>query len=188
MSAAVVEDAAPQRADPGATSTPVVDKAVEASGTATDDEDEVVCRICRMEAEDDWPLYHPCRCSGSIKHVHQDCLQKWMEHSSITFCELCKTPFEFTPVYAEHAPVVLPSRELLLGAVDKVWGSVRVTARLLLVLCGWLLFIPLGTCWVCRLIFMRSTNEFSLRLFVRNLQPMTIVGDCFFGACVSGGA
>ena len=56
-----------------------------------------MCRICRMEAEDDWPLYHPCRCSGSIKYVHQDCLQQWMQHSSITFCELCTWPARLCP-------------------------------------------------------------------------------------------
>jgi hypothetical protein len=37
-----------------------------------DDEDnEEVCRVCHGPAEEDEPLYHPCRCSGSIKHVHQ---------------------------------------------------------------------------------------------------------------------
>jgi E3 ubiquitin-protein ligase MARCH6 len=30
------------------------------------------CRICRGEATPDEPLFHSCKCSGSIKHVHQD--------------------------------------------------------------------------------------------------------------------
>jgi len=30
------------------------------------------CRICRSEGSADEPLYHPCKCSGSIKFVHQD--------------------------------------------------------------------------------------------------------------------
>lgn len=30
------------------------------------------CRICRGEALVDEPLYHPCKCSGSIKFVHQN--------------------------------------------------------------------------------------------------------------------
>ena len=64
----------------------------------SDDEDEIVCRICRMEGEDDWPLFFPCKCSGSIKWVHQDCLQTWMQHSGITSCELCKHAFDFTPI------------------------------------------------------------------------------------------
>jgi E3 ubiquitin-protein ligase MARCH6 len=30
------------------------------------------CRICRSEATPQEPLFHPCKCSGSIKFVHQD--------------------------------------------------------------------------------------------------------------------
>ncbi len=30
------------------------------------------CRICRGEGTTEEPLFHPCRCSGSIKFVHQD--------------------------------------------------------------------------------------------------------------------
>ena len=30
------------------------------------------CRICRSESTPDEPLFHPCKCSGSIKFVHQD--------------------------------------------------------------------------------------------------------------------
>ncbi|ANB14436.1 E3 ubiquitin-protein ligase SSM4 [Sugiyamaella lignohabitans] len=34
--------------------------------------DDDTCRICRGEASEEEPLYHPCKCSGSIKYVHQD--------------------------------------------------------------------------------------------------------------------
>lgn len=30
------------------------------------------CRICRSEEEPGYPLYHPCKCSGSIQYCHQD--------------------------------------------------------------------------------------------------------------------
>jgi len=30
------------------------------------------CRICRSEGSREEPLFHPCKCSGSIKFVHQD--------------------------------------------------------------------------------------------------------------------
>ncbi len=30
------------------------------------------CRICSEPAEPGRPLYHPCKCSGTIRHVHQD--------------------------------------------------------------------------------------------------------------------
>ena len=35
------------------------------------EEDEEVCRVCHGPGEDRQPLYHPCKCSGSIKWVHQ---------------------------------------------------------------------------------------------------------------------
>jgi hypothetical protein len=53
-----------------------------------DDEEEDVCRICRMTGEDDSPLYYPCACSGSIKYVHQECLVQWLNHSKARQCEV----------------------------------------------------------------------------------------------------
>lgn len=32
------------------------------------------CRICRGDATDDNPLFHPCKCKGSIKYMHESCL------------------------------------------------------------------------------------------------------------------
>lgn len=37
-----------------------------------DDEEEQVCRICRCGPEPDQPLFHPCKCTGSIRYTHQD--------------------------------------------------------------------------------------------------------------------
>lgn len=31
-----------------------------------------ICRVCRCESTPDHPLFHPCKCSGSIRFVHQD--------------------------------------------------------------------------------------------------------------------
>lgn len=31
-----------------------------------------ICRVCRCGATPEQPLFHPCKCSGSIRHVHQD--------------------------------------------------------------------------------------------------------------------
>ncbi|KAJ8253344.1 hypothetical protein GJAV_G00211900 [Gymnothorax javanicus] len=64
------------------------------------DEDEVdLCRICQMREESSAnPLLEPCRCAGSLRYVHQDCMKKWLRSKissgsdldSITTCELCK--------------------------------------------------------------------------------------------------
>jgi hypothetical protein len=49
------------------------------AGMEGDADDEAVCRICREPGTDESPLRFPCACSGSIKHVHQDCLLEWLK-------------------------------------------------------------------------------------------------------------
>jgi len=41
---------------------------------------EFTCRVC-LETENDQnnPLIAPCSCSGSVKHIHLDCLKHWFE-------------------------------------------------------------------------------------------------------------
>nr|CAG4652181.1 EOG090X0DX7 [Triops cancriformis] len=50
-------------------------------------------RICHCEAEPDAPLVAPCYCAGTLRYVHQSCLQRWIKSSDIRCCELCKYQF-----------------------------------------------------------------------------------------------
>lgn len=52
-----------------------------------------ICRICHCESEPDQPLISPCHCSGSLRYVHQSCLQKWIKSSDTKKCELCYYEF-----------------------------------------------------------------------------------------------
>lgn len=52
-----------------------------------------ICRICHCEADIGNPLLSPCYCSGSLKYVHQTCLQQWLAASDTRSCELCKFNF-----------------------------------------------------------------------------------------------
>lgn len=52
-----------------------------------------ICRICHCESDLHNPLLTPCYCSGSLKYVHQTCLQQWLTASETNSCELCKFPF-----------------------------------------------------------------------------------------------
>ncbi|XP_031569929.1 E3 ubiquitin-protein ligase MARCH8-like [Actinia tenebrosa] len=52
-----------------------------------------ICRICHCEAEVDQPLISPCHCAGSLRYVHQSCLQKWIKSSDTKKCELCYYEF-----------------------------------------------------------------------------------------------
>ena len=41
---------------------------------------EKTCRVCWGD-EDDGPLVRPCACRGSIKFIHEHCLEKWRRTS-----------------------------------------------------------------------------------------------------------
>ena len=79
-----------------------------------------ICRICYLEEYDKYnnPLIKPCKCSGSMKYIHYECLLHWIktkisvESSSYSSnellsvytlspleCELCKTKL---PDYLRH--------------------------------------------------------------------------------------
>lgn len=45
----------------------------------SDEEEGDLCRICQMGLESPSnPLIEPCRCTGSLQYVHQDCIKKWL--------------------------------------------------------------------------------------------------------------
>ncbi|XP_033956057.1 E3 ubiquitin-protein ligase MARCHF8 isoform X2 [Pseudochaenichthys georgianus] len=51
------------------------------------------CRICHCEGDEESPLITPCHCTGSLRFVHQSCLQQWIKSSDTRCCELCKYEF-----------------------------------------------------------------------------------------------
>ena len=110
-----------------------------------------ICRICRGEGTAAEPLFYPCKCSGSIKYVHQDCLMEWLSHSQKKYCELCKTSFRFTKLYAPDMPKTLPMHIC-------VEHMAKFVLRHLLV---WLRAAVTISVWVCWLpYFMRSVWSF----------------------------
>ena len=48
--------------------------------SAHEEEDERTCRQC-WGNEDDGPLVQPCACRGSVKWIHQHCLEEWRRTS-----------------------------------------------------------------------------------------------------------
>lgn len=70
---------------------------------------EDVCRICRCEETSEEPLFHPCRCSGSMKFVHQECLLEWLEHARVrTKCDVCGTDYVLRKKYRKGMTERLP--------------------------------------------------------------------------------
>ncbi|XP_029908215.1 uncharacterized protein marchf1 isoform X2 [Myripristis murdjan] len=65
----------------------------DAAHPCSDDSELEVCRICHCEGDDEYPLITPCRCTGSLRFVHQACLNQWIKSSDTRCCELCKFDF-----------------------------------------------------------------------------------------------
>ncbi|NXN99407.1 MARH1 ligase, partial [Rhinopomastus cyanomelas] len=86
---AVPDKGAPARAVPSVTD------AAQKPPVLYDDwsDDLEVCRICHCEGDDESPLITPCRCTGTLRFVHQACLHQWIKSSDTRCCELCKYDF-----------------------------------------------------------------------------------------------
>ncbi|CAF0858498.1 unnamed protein product [Rotaria sordida] len=52
-----------------------------------------VCRIC-YSTGDLQSLIAPCECSGTMGILHQNCLERWLEISNTTKCEICQYEYE----------------------------------------------------------------------------------------------
>ncbi|CZS93416.1 related to SSM4-involved in mRNA turnover [Rhynchosporium agropyri] len=115
--------------------------------------DADTCRICRAEGTDTEALFHPCKCSGSIKFVHQDCLMEWLSHSQKKHCELCKTPFRFTKLYSPNMSKSLPLPVLLRHVVVHSIKNVATWLRFCVVAVVWLGCLPFVIRQVWRLLF-----------------------------------
>lgn len=109
---------------------------------SSDRDEDQLCRVCRCEAEAERPLYSPCRCDGSVRWVHQDCLSEWLQHAGIDRCELCRTKFEFVSVYAPGAPRVLPAHRLAVGALRFLLHGVPVVLHFAWVFFVWVVVLP----------------------------------------------
>ncbi|KAI8627295.1 hypothetical protein F5Y19DRAFT_174685 [Xylariaceae sp. FL1651] len=104
--------------------------------------DPDTCRICRGEGTPDEPLFYPCKCSGSIKYVHQDCLMEWLSHSQKKHCELCKTPFRFTKLYSPDMPKHLPFHIFIHHMTRYLFRNIVTWLRAALVTSVWLGWLP----------------------------------------------
>jgi len=96
-------------------------------------------------------LFHPCKCSGSIGLVHQDCLISWLKVKTNRNgkCDLCYTKFKFVPKYADGAPDSLPTVQVMISMGRRiVVRYVPTLFRLLAAIFLWLFFLPLFTAYL----------------------------------------
>ena len=150
-----------------------------------DAEAERECRICRGEDEPGRPLLHPCRCSGSIKYTHQECLENWLAQSGSNRCELCNHSFRFEPLYQPNTPSALPTIEFLIGTLVLARKTLKTAARIALVFTVWLFCLPVGTCWTWYALFINSPSQ--LPALIASRGPAGVATDAFYGFLLSAG-
>ncbi|KAI7873980.1 hypothetical protein K492DRAFT_211840 [Lichtheimia hyalospora FSU 10163] len=76
--------------------------------------EEPKCRICFGESEEGGAAFIvPCKCSGSIRYVHDLCLKDWMSSKTLPRrCSTCMEPFSFYPPTLQN-PVQSRRRPIL---------------------------------------------------------------------------
>ncbi|XP_073699090.1 uncharacterized protein [Garra rufa] len=103
----------------------------------TDDELEV-CRICHCEGDEECPLITPCRCTGSLRFVHQGCLHQWIKSSDTRCCELCKYDF----IMETHLKPLRKWEKLQMSTSERRKIFCSVTFHLAAVVCViWSLYV-----------------------------------------------
>ena len=73
-------------------------------------EGEVLCKVCwSSEQTRTNPLLNSCKCDGSVRFIHYECLKTWLKQKMIVKeepnqvsyiwkqfeCEICKTPYPY---------------------------------------------------------------------------------------------
>ncbi|KAJ3995467.1 hypothetical protein F5050DRAFT_1767078 [Lentinula boryana] len=131
-------------------------------------EEQDTCRICSAPAEPDQPLFHPCRCSGTIRYIHQDCLTTWLAHSKKKTCETCRHQYSFTKVYAHDMPATLPPLLMMRRLIQQGFYALIMVIRAIVVSLVWLSLVPLVTVWSWRVFI---TVGDSIAWWISNRQP-----------------
>lgn len=67
---------------------------------------------------------------------------EWLSHSQKKHCELCKTPFRFTKLYAPNMPKTVPFYVMVSHITKYIFRNLLVWARAALVLMVWLVWLP----------------------------------------------
>lgn len=133
------------------------------------------CRICSTPGEPDQPLFHPCKCSGTIRYIHQDCLTTWLSHSKKKTCDVCKHPYSFTKVYAADMPDKLPPLLLVRRLAQQALFGVLFGLRAIMITIVWLAILPWITIWTWRLYFTMGEST-AWWISGRDLQPSSSSG------------
>ena len=91
---------------------PVAQPSNDAAVDILSEESAPVCYICRDEDKPE-PLIRPCKCTGTMGHVHASCIEEWVNahrqlanEPDIPRCSVCRHPYNGIETLPSAATVV----------------------------------------------------------------------------------
>lgn len=118
-----------------------------------------VCRVCHGESEPGRELFFPCKCDGSIKYVHQDCLQEWLKHArNKSRCELCGEELKFKKIYKEGMAWHLSVLEVAQELFPQLAAIILSSCHIALAMFCWLFILPIFSSYWMRFCWCIATN------------------------------
>lgn len=83
-------------------------------GDSENTKEEILCKICHSPCSEEFPYAHPCKCKGSLKYIHIECLNEWLSLSKNKKCDICNYSFKFEKKFRIGAPKNVPFHYVLL--------------------------------------------------------------------------
>ena len=70
------------------------------------------CKICLLDIDNE-PSISPCNCSGTMKYIHQNCFNLWLEYrknNNLNFriCEICNSNYNLPEHFIDTYPIDAP--------------------------------------------------------------------------------
>ncbi|RCN39633.1 zinc finger, C3HC4 type [Ancylostoma caninum] len=81
-------------ATPTATSARILPTRGTSKVSTTSTDEKALCRICLDGSQEHSKLICPCNCKGTVARTHSACLEKWVEVTHNTNCQICGTDYE----------------------------------------------------------------------------------------------
>lgn len=59
------------------------------------------CKFC-LESDNEYNLISPCNCNGSLKYIHTNCLNKYINNYNKSSCEICKYKYNYIESFEQE--------------------------------------------------------------------------------------
>lgn len=83
---------------------------------------EKLCKICHSICNEEAEYVHPCKCNGSLKYIHIECLNEWLKLTNIKKCDLCNYEFKFQKTFKSGTPNRVPLYYIVLFLLKSAYN------------------------------------------------------------------